>query len=242
MDDAAAIVVIGNEILSGKVRDTNSPWLVEELRALGTAVRWIQVVPDEVPVIAEAVLAASRRCAHVITSGGVGPTLDDVTYEGVALAFGLALRQDPTLEAVIRGHFKEQTLDSHLKMSTLPEGAELLWTPGVSWPGVMVRNVLVLPGDPGFLRRKFSSVKERFRSRPFHLRRVFTHLEEGALSPHLDAVHEAHPAVALGSYPVYDRPDYSVMVTLEAKDAGLVARAAEDLVARLDPASIARVE
>lgn len=241
MRESAGIIVIGNEILSGKVRDSNSAYLVQELRELGVPVARILVIPDEVPVIARAVADFSAAHVHVFTAGGVGPTLDDVTLDGVAAAFGAGLRADPALEAVIRAHFREATQASHLKMARIPEGSQLVWTDGLPWPVLIVRNVMVLPGSPEILRRKFQAVRERFRAAPFRLRRIYTKLEEGALAPDLDRVHAAHPGVALGSYPVYDDPTYSVQVTVEGKDAAAVDAACAALLSALDPAVVVRV-
>lgn len=241
MEDAAGILVIGNEILSGKVVDTNSPYLVSELTALGMPVRRIMTIPDEIPVIAAAVRELAGSFAHVLTCGGVGPTLDDVTIEGIAAAFAMPIVRNPDLERAIRNHFKEKTLESHLRMARIPEGARVSPLPGIAWPALYVRNVLVLPGDPTFLRRKFESEKERFRRQPFVVRRLYTHMEEGALSPVLDAVFAAHPSVRLGSYPVYGHPEYSVQVTLESRDGKAVQAALEHLAGALDPAQIVRI-
>jgi molybdenum cofactor synthesis domain-containing protein len=242
MDESAAILVIGNEILSGKVVDTNSPYLVKELTALGLPVRRILTIPDEVPAIGTAVREFSSAYDHVLTCGGVGPTLDDVTLDGVAAAFGLPLEDDPVLVGAIRNHFGPSTLESHLKMARVPKGASLVPLPGLAWAAVFVRNVLILPGDPVFLRRKFEALKERFRRTPFIVRRLFTWIEEGALAPALDELHRSHPRVRIGSYPVYGNPDYSVQVTLEAKDGAAVEAALVHLAAALDPRMIVRVE
>lgn len=242
MDDAAAILVIGNEILTGKVRDTNSPFLLDELRALGHPVACITVIPDDRERIAAAVGDLSRRHEVVFTTGGVGPTLDDVTMEGVALAFGEELVVNPDLEAVIRAHFGPRLSSSHLKMAHLPRGARISWGAGLAWPVVECRNVVVLPGDPEILRKKFIDIRERFRRRPYHLRRVFTLQEEVELAPLLERVHQAHPDVALGSYPVYNSPEYSVQITVEAKDRDAVDRALEGLKAELVPGEIVRID
>jgi molybdenum cofactor synthesis domain-containing protein len=235
MSGGAALIVIGNEILSGKVEDQNGPFLIRELRELGVSVHRLTVIPDDVPAIAEEVRRSTEWADHVITSGGVGPTLDDLTMEGVAAAFALDLVSDTDLEAAIRAHFGERTLPSHLEMARIPEGAILHWTEARSWPVVTVGKVVILPGDPPILRRKFLGVRERFRDRPFHLRRLFTSLDEGTLAPVLDAVHRDNPGVALGSYPVSDHRDYQVQVTLESRDAAPVERALRQLRDALDP-------
>jgi molybdenum cofactor synthesis domain-containing protein len=242
MESGAAILIIGNEILSGKVRDANSPFLVDELRSLGVPVRRILVVPDVVDVIAGSIRSLSASFRHVFTSGGVGPTLDDLTFEGLSRAFDAPLEEEPRLAAVIRNHFGTATRASHLKMARLPRGATLRWTAGLLWPVVEMQNVMVFPGDPGILREKFTAVREDFRDAPFHLRRVFTTLDEGTLAPILEQVDASHPSVAVGSYPVYGNPDYAVQVTLESKDARAVERAVADLLAAVPARDVVRLD
>lgn len=236
------IVVVGNEILTGKVRDENSPFLAAELRALGAELVRVTTIPDDVAIVAEAVAAASARADAVLTSGGVGPTLDDVTFEGVARAFGLGLARDAAMADVLRAHFGATVTEAHLKMADLPAGSELVWSEGLRFPVVKTRNVYVLPGSPPVLRKKWLGLRERFRDAPFVLRRVYVTLEEGILSPTLDAVHAEVPAAALGSYPTFDDPAYAVLVTLEAREADVVDRALRALLARLDPRSVTKVE
>lgn len=242
MERAAAIVVIGNEILSAKVEDSNAPWLVRELRAVGMPVARIVTIPDEVPVIAETVRSLAAAFEQVITTGGVGPTLDDVTLEAIALALGRPLVVEPRLETAIRAHYGAATLPAHLKMALVPAGALLTDPPGTIWPIVDVGNVLVLPGDPGIMKRKFSAIKERFRRTPPCLRRVYLVGDEGFVAPHLDTVHAAHPAVQLGSYPSYDGRDVRVMVTFEAADKAAVDAAVEDFLQCISPAMLVRVD
>jgi molybdenum cofactor synthesis domain-containing protein len=242
MQRAVAIVVIGNEILSAKVEDSNAPWLVKELRAVGMPVLRIVTIPDEIPVIAQTVRTCAHEFEQVITTGGVGPTLDDVTIEAVALALGRKLVVEPRLETAIRQHYGAATLPAHLKMALVPEGATLTDPPGAIWPVVDVANVLVLPGDPSIMRRKFTSIRERFRRTPPCLRRVYLCGDEGFVAPHLDLVHAAHPTVQLGSYPRYDGRAVEVMVTLEAADAAAVEAAVALFLRSIDPAMLVRVD
>jgi molybdenum cofactor synthesis domain-containing protein len=229
----AAIVVIGDEILSGKFAEDNASWLVGELRELGVAVRHIQVVPDVVEDIAEAVRADAARFDHVFTSGGVGPTHDDVTMAGVALAFGVRVVRHPHLEGELRKHYGDHLLEPHLRMAEVPEGAELVPADSPSWPVTCMRNVYILPGVPSIFRRKLTAMRERFRARPFFSRRFYTMADEGAIAADLDAVVRAHRGIAIGSYPRVEATEYRVIVTLEAKDRELVDAAARDLEARL---------
>src|SRR5881409_2569553 len=162
-DRTAGIIVIGNEILSGKVVDTNSPYLTRELRKLGVTVRRILTIPDELDEIAAAVATFHRTYDVVFTSGGVGPTHDDVTIEGVARGLGVRVVRDPGLQTRLEEAFSGKPNDARLRMADVPEGAELLAPDPLIVPVVAIRNVFVFPGVPEIFRRKFDAIKERFR-------------------------------------------------------------------------------
>src|SRR5918999_883683 len=168
MPKSAGIILIGNEILSGKIADANAAYLCRELRALGVDVRRISVIPDDVELIAREIAAFSADFDVVFTSGGVGPTHDDVTIEGAARAMGVAVVRDPTLVAMLRHYYGGALTEAHLKMAEIPEGAELLGDESVRFPTILMRNVYVLPGVPEIFRRKFDAIRERFRDAPFH--------------------------------------------------------------------------
>jgi molybdenum cofactor synthesis domain-containing protein len=240
----AAILLIGNEILSGKIDDENARYLLRELRELGVTVGRIEVVPDVESDIAETVRALSARFDHVFTSGGVGPTHDDVTLPAVAAAFGMELVRHPDLERLLRAAFGERLHDRDLRMAEVPSGARLEHGPGgpsqarAIWPVVVVRNVWILPGVPSIFRRKFEAVRELFRAAPIHGRAVYSRESEGAIAGALDAVVAEFPAVEIGSYPHLDAPDYSVKITLDGRDRGAVDAATAVLMARLGAAVV----
>jgi molybdenum cofactor synthesis domain-containing protein len=238
----AAIVVIGDEILSGKYADENATYLIRELRELGVAVRKVVVIPDVVEEIARTVRECSERYDHVFTSGGIGPTHDDLTIEGVARAFGLRIVRHPDLELMLRMFYGDRLQERNLRMADVPEGAVMIGADHPSWPVTSVRNVYVLPGIPAIFRRKFDAIRERFRGAPFHVRRVFVMAEEGAIAAHLDQVVGAHPGVAIGSYPRIEAQDYRVVVTLECQDEHECARAADALARLLPDGVVVRVE
>jgi molybdenum cofactor synthesis domain-containing protein len=235
-DATAAIVVIGNEILSGKIEDTNSRFLLRELRELGVRVVRVVVVPDVIDDIAAAVRECSERCDYVFTSGGVGPTHDDVTLAGVARAFGVPLRRHAHLEGVLREFYGERITESHLRMAEVPEGAELCGRG--RWPALSCRNVYVLPGVPDLLHRKFASIRDRFRGDAFHLGEVFTSLDEGLLASMLEEVVSAFPDVEVGSYPRLVGTEWHVKITLESRDATRVRQARQALLERLPAESL----
>ncbi len=242
MAKTAGIILIGNEILSGKVVDANASYLCRELRALGVEVRKISVIPDEVELIAFEVSEHSRAFDVVFTSGGVGPTHDDVTIEGVARALGVPVVRDPRLVRVLEGFHKGRLNEARLKMAEVPEGAELMAGEELGFPAVVVRNIYVLPGVPEIFRQKFEALREHFRESPFHLCSVFVNMAEGTLADHLNELLRRHPELMLGSYPEFLNTEYKVKVTLESKDRKYVERAVEDFLQRLPVAAVVRVE
>ena len=238
----AGIAVIGNEILSGKVVDANSPYLCRELRLLGVDVERIVTIPDEVEVIAREVRAMSAAHDLVFTSGGVGPTHDDVTMDGVALAFGLPLEVNDAIVSRIERAVGEAANESMLKMAALPAGAVLIDAGDLWFPVVVVQNVYVLPGIPDLLRRKFDSIRARFQGIPFVLRRVYVRRRESDIAADLNAVLVEFPELMLGSYPRSEDPGFHVLLTLESRDSGYVQRALDALLARLPSDAVHKVE
>jgi molybdenum cofactor synthesis domain-containing protein len=242
MAKTAGIILIGNEILSGKVADQNALYLCREFRQLGVDVRKIAVVPDEVEAIAREVAEFSPAYDWVFTSGGVGPTHDDVTIEGVARAFGRPVVRDPSLVASLERVYQARLNDTRLKMAEVPEGAELLASDHLVVPVVVVGNVYVFPGVPEIFRRKFDAIKERFRERPYLIRVVFFQVGEGTLAEHLNAMLRSFPELLCGSYPEYTNPEYKVRVTLESKEPAYLEAALQDLLARLPGDTVVRVQ
>jgi molybdenum cofactor synthesis domain-containing protein len=254
----AGIVIIGDEILSGKFVEENAAFLIGELRALGVDLRRITIVADDMDDIATAVTDASARYDHVFTSGGVGPTHDDITMAAIARGFGTTVMRHPDLEARVRGYWKDQLADANLRLADVPAGAELVYPAARSesgplhsggpdpeakiWPVVCYRNVYILPGVPTLFRRKFVEIRDRFRAEPVTAARLYLDIEEGELAPELDAIVSAHPGVRVGSYPRFAEREFRVMVTLEGPAAGDVGAAFEALAARLGPRVVRRDE
>jgi molybdenum cofactor synthesis domain-containing protein len=242
MSKTAGIIVIGNEILSGKTRDENSTYLVRELRELGVDVRKISVIPDELGLIADEVRKFSNSYNYVFTTGGVGPTHDDLTMDGIAAAFGHAIRRHPELESTLRQYYATALLEANLRMADIPEGARLVGGKGLWFPVIAVENVFIFPGVPEILRRKFERIKEMFREAPFHLREVYLRADEGHIAAILHGVLAAYPELLLGSYPYFDNPVYSIKLTLESKDVGYLENAHSLLLAELLKIQLVPVE
>jgi molybdenum cofactor synthesis domain-containing protein len=241
MAKTAGIVLIGNELLSGKVVDVNAAYLCKEFRALGVDVRKISVIPDEVELIAREVTEFSRAYDWVFTSGGVGPTHDDVTIEGVARGLGVAVVRHPDLLARLGQYYQGSLNPARLKMAEIPDGAELLAQDAMIVPVVAVRNVFVFPGVPEIFRQKFDAIKERFRESPYLLTSVYVRIGEGTLAAHLNAMLDRFPELLCGSYPEFSNPDYRVRVTLESKSRDYLDAALGDLLGRLPPDALVRI-
>ena len=241
MAKTAGILVIGNEILSGKIVDANSPYLCRELRTLGVDVRRLAVLPDDVAVIADHVAAYAAGFDYVLTTGGVGPTHDDVTVEAVARGMARELVIQPDLYALLQESWAERPAAVRDKMASVPAGTQLLMEPSLPIPVLRVGNVYVFPGIPKLFRRLFDDVKARFRESPYHGRTIYVRARESAIAHHLDAVTAAFPDLLLGSYPEVDHPAYRIKLTLESKDAAYLARAHEHLLALLPAAVVAPV-
>ncbi len=241
MPKTAGIILVGNEILSGKIQDANAAYLCRELRGLGVDVRRITVIPDEVALIADEVAAFSREFDVVFTSGGVGPTHDDVTMEGVARAMGVPVVRHPALASLLERYYKDRINAAHLRMAEVPEGAELVSGESLRFPTILMRNVYILPGVPEIFRQKFDALRERFRDQPIHLKNVFVRIGEGTLAEHLNGLLVAFPLLLLGSYPEFSNPEYQVKVTLESRDRGYLEQALTDFLARLPADAVVTV-
>jgi molybdenum cofactor synthesis domain-containing protein len=241
-DLTAGIIVIGNEILSGKVTDTNAPFLARELRTLGVELRRIVTIPDDLDDIAAAVREFGPRFDVVFTSGGVGPTHDDVTMEGIARGLGRPVIRHPMIESRLRDFYKEHVNEARLKMAEVPEGAELVVDARLGFPTVKCENFYILPGIPQLFEQKFESLKDRFHATPYALRCVYTREGEGGIAEHLNATLAEFPELLLGSYPKIDHPDYAVKLTLESKDAAYLERALAHLLQLLPAEAVVRTE
>ncbi|MFT4627117.1 MAG: molybdenum cofactor synthesis domain-containing protein [Myxococcota bacterium] len=220
----AAVVIIGDEILSGKFADENGPYLIKRLRELGCDLVRIAVVRDTLDDISAEVAKCAAKADHVITTGGVGPTHDDVTLEGIAQAFGVELEVHSRVVELMES-WGMAVDDTTRRMARLPAGAELIEGGKARFPVVRVRNVIILPGVPRLMRLKFEDIAERVRGVPVLTARVSTLRHESAIASVLTATQQRYPSVAIGSYPRYEEDPFRVIVTLESRDAQAMAEA-----------------
>jgi molybdenum cofactor synthesis domain-containing protein len=222
----AAALVVGNEILSGKIREDNVYELARLLRALGVVLARVSVVRDDIEIIAREVEELSRSHDYVFTSGGVGVTHDDLTIAAVARAFGVPIVRDPDLEALLRRHFGKNLHENHLALANVPEGTRQVYAKSSPWPLALKENVFILPGVPEVFRMKLDVVREHLKGSgaPILTRAVFTRMDEALLKPLLDAVVARHPEVEVGSYPRWNDPRYLTKITFDGRDAETLAR------------------
>lgn len=222
----AAAVIIGAELLSGKIRDENFHALSHTLRALGIDLRKVVFCSDDKETIATEVRAVLGHDV-VFTSGGVGPTHDDVTIDGVSAALSVEAVHSPELEALLRHVYGERTTDAHLRMARVPKGALLEEGAGIRWPTIVAGNVWILPGVPELFRMKLAAVRALMRGPlPFFTEEIFCRVEETELKTELDRIVAEHPEVEVGSYPKWFDDRYKTRVTFDARSPELAQSAA----------------
>jgi molybdenum cofactor synthesis domain-containing protein len=230
----AAALVIGNELLSGKIHEANLVELARTLRAVGVELRRAVMIPDDIEIVATEIRALSEDHDVVFTSGGVGPTHDDVTLDAVARAFGVPAEVHPDMERMLRNVYGDGTTEAHLRMALVPRGARLVSGPELRWPTVVMRNVWVLPGVPEAFRMKLAIIRDEIRgAEPFVTRAVYTKMEEAELKPLLDRVVADHPNVEVGSYPKWFDARYKTKVTFDSRSETAAEAAVSAFIASL---------
>jgi molybdenum cofactor synthesis domain-containing protein len=243
MPRTAAALIIGNEILSGKIADTNTTLLARALFELGIELRRVVVCPDEVDTISQDL--GELRATHdlVFTSGGVGPTHDDVTIEGVAASFDRPVVRSVAVGKMIRHYYGNRATEAHLRMANMPEGAEMIRSSEAPWPTVVIENVFVLPGVPEIFELKLNDLRKRLdQGYEFHSQAVYTLSGEGEIASLLERIAEAFPGIMVGSYVKWKAEDYRTKVTFDGSDPNTVSKAADMLVEELEAELFVRRE
>ncbi len=211
----AGIVIIGDEILSGRVKDQNSPFLIKELADQGVQVRYCLTIPDELPVIAKTVSEYAPSVTWMFTAGGIGPTHDDITMEGIAKAFKTPLVVSSKLEEMIKTAYGDRCKPEHLKMAQIPDGTKLVISKKPRFPIIQFQNIIILPGVPEFLKALFTSIKDKFQGEKRHAKELCILTEEGEITSILNRAIELYPGVKIGSYPCFKDQDCIVKLIVE---------------------------
>lgn len=239
----AAGLIIGNEVLTAKVVEANGSHLITRLRERGVPLAAVMIVPDEVDPIVEALQLLKRRAKHIITSGGVGPTHDDVTVRAVALALGRRVVRLREVEAMVKAHYGEKVTPEAMRIADAPEGSELLSQEGMRFPVLACDGIYMLPGVPPLFRLQLETVLSRLEGASVVVKVLYLSAGEPEIAHALDAVALAMPHVALGSYPNFDEAlGFKVKLTIEHARAGPVDEAVARLEATLPPGCILRRE
>ena len=220
----AAVLIIGNEILSGRTQDTNLNHIATRLASRGIRLAEARVVPDIDDEIVAAVRALSARYSYVFTTGGIGPTHDDITVDAMAKAFGRSVIVHPEAERRLRAHYGEGKITpGRLRMARAPEGAELIDNPVSAAPGIRVENVFIMAGVPAIMRAMVDSIIPTLGGGPIVLARsIACQIGESVFAEQLGTIQAAHPDVDIGSYPWFRAGQFGVSLVTRGTDAAVL--------------------
>jgi molybdenum cofactor synthesis domain-containing protein len=227
----AAVLVIGNEILSGRTKDANLNYIATGLTEIGVRLMEARVVPDIEARIIEAVNALRAGYDLVFTTGGIGPTHDDITSECVAKAFGVKLIKHPKAAALLLAHYgAENATEARMRMAHTPEGAELIDNPVSIAPGFRIGNVYVMAGVPRICQAMFDGIKGTLA----HGEKVISatiggYIGEGVIAKDLGALQQRYPALDVGSYPFFRQGKFGASFVIRGTDAEAIGKAAAEL-------------
>jgi molybdenum cofactor synthesis domain-containing protein len=238
----AAMLVIGDEILSGRTRDANMHFLAGELTRRGIDLKEVRIVADDRAVIAEAARSLSRSYTHVFTSGGIGPTHDDITAESIAAAFEAPIGVRDDARALLQAHYDRQGTElnaARLRMARIPEGAELIENPISAAPGFSIGNVHVMAGVPTIFEAMVASLLPTLTGgKPVLSQSLRINRGEGDIAGPLSELAERHPELSIGSYPFLKDGVYGATVVVRGED-GPTVEAAISALAEMFPGETA---
>lgn len=236
MNPTAALLIIGNEILSGRTQDKNLSHLAITLGKQGVLLREARVVPDVQNDIVEALNALRNKYTYVFTTGGIGPTHDDITTEAVAVAFGVPVIRHPEAERILRAHYTEDQInDARLKMADVPEGAALIENPVSSAPGYFIGNVYVFAGVPRIMHAMLDAVKHQLTpGAVVQMKSITCDLGEGEIAQGLSEIQVRYENVEIGSYPYFKQGVLSTTLVMRSADEAANNAAYEEVMALIE--------
>jgi len=237
----AAILVIGDEILSGRTKDKNIGYIAEYLTNIGIDLKEVRVVSDDEPEIVAALNALRSRYTYVFTTGGIGPTHDDITADSVAKAFGVGIGHDPRAVAVMKERFDAlgtEMNEARMRMARVPHGAELVQNKISAAPGFWIGNVITMAGVPAIMQAMLDEVAPKLKTGAQMLSEsIRADLREGDIGTELGEVAKQHPGASIGSYPFFDdTKGPNTNIVIRARDAADLAKAraaVEDMLRRV---------
>ncbi|QMW22678.1 competence/damage-inducible protein A [Sandaracinobacteroides saxicola] len=239
----AALIVIGDEILSGRTQDANLAYLAKWLNMQGIRLREARVVADDMAAIGDAVTAMLACHDYVFTTGGIGPTHDDITVDAVAAALGVPVVLHPEAEAILRAHYGDRLTDARLRMARVPQGATLLVNPETSAPGIRVGNLFIMAGVPKITQGMLAGLVGKLEGgRPLLSRTVGAWVPESQVAELLARTEKAHEGVQIGSYPFWRERRVGANFVLRGVSGDALAAASADLLAGLRAMALEPVE
>ena len=231
----ACVVIIGNEILSGRTQDTNLAYIAQGLNEVGVTLREARVIPDIAEVIIATINEMRAKYDYVFTTGGIGPTHDDITSESIARAFGVPWTLHPEAHELMVARYRQQgveLIEARLRMAHTPEGASLVRNPVSGAPGFRIGNVFIMAGIPRVMQGMFDSAKQELKGgRPMLSRSIACHLPEGIIAKGLGEIQGRYPDLDIGSYPFYRTGAFGTSLVLRGRDAERLAAGTEEVMA-----------
>lgn len=223
----AAFLVIGDEILSGRTKDKNIGFLAEYLTAIGIDLREVRIVPDIREKIVEAVNALRPHYTYVFTSGGIGPTHDDITADSIAAAFGVPIDVDPRARAILEAHYPPgQLTEARLRMARIPQGADLIENKVSKAPGFRIGNVHVMAGVPSIMQAMVDAIVPTLKTGAKILSRsVDAELPESRIAVQIGEVQDRFPQTMIGSYPRAQDGRFTTQIVIRSRDETILAEA-----------------
>lgn len=228
----ACVLVIGNEILSGRTKDANLAWLAERLNEAGIRLREARVIPDVEDAIVRAINEVRARYDYVFTTGGIGPTHDDITADCVAKAFGVELVEDPeAIRRLLRNYANPADLNAaRRRMARIPAGGRLIDNPVSHAPGFQIGNVYVMAGVPRIMQAMFDGIRHSLKGgKPVLSRAIAADIPEGAMAERLGALQTRYADLDIGSYPYFRQGKVGAAIVLRGVDKARVDAAADEL-------------
>lgn len=229
----AALIIIGDEILSGRTHDKNIPYAAEKLGDAGVRLMEVRVIPDAGQTIIDTVNELRAKHDYVMTTGGIGPTHDDITAENVAKAFDVPLELNAEAYADLLAYYKDESLitESRKKMAMIPKGAKLIENPVSGAPGINIGNVYIMAGVPRIMQAMLDAIIPTLKGgKPVESRSVTADLAESYIADGLSAIQDSYPMLGIGSYPKYQNGKFGTTLVLRGIDEDALASATQEVV------------
>jgi molybdenum cofactor synthesis domain-containing protein len=225
-----SVLLIGDELLAAAIEDENLTYIIRSFGACGYETREVRIVGDSIPAIGAAARELARTSDYLVSSGGVGPTHDDVTHEGIALGMEAPLMRDAIMYDFLVEKYGEGFSDRVERMARIPAGSEIILQPGQGWPIVRKDNIFILPGLPRALRDKVDRIVRMIPARgSFFSAEVFLRADEADYADWLEEFQARHEELVVGSYPYWHRPDYDAKIRIRSREKAIVDEALREI-------------